>query len=266
MPIFHSYIGVLIVYSYKLIISYDGTDFCGWQWQKEGQSINSVMRSTFARVFRQDEESFLLVGASRTDAGVHAQCQVVRLRTSLLLQSERLKKVWNDALPSSIIITHVEMIDSTFHPQHNVAYKIYEYMFFTERPCFRTQRFGWYLHKKVDLNRVKVALQLFIGEHDFAAFCRNHEDRPTVLKIDSIELLVGNQPEQWKVRVKGKSFLRHMIRRIVGACLWYGMYKPTPLSAITDALYHQKLVQTLPTAPAKGLCLEEICYIPKGSK
>ena len=253
-----------MMHSYKLIISYDGTDYCGWQWQTNGVSINSVMRSTFSRVFGQDDDSFLLVGASRTDAGVHAHCQVARLRTSLLLQPERLKKVWNDVLPSSIIITHVEIIDSAFHPQHNVAYKVYEYTFFTERPCFRIQRFGWYLHKTVDLERVGQALQLFVGEHDFAAFCRNPEDRSTVLTIDSIDLLACAQTGQWKVRVTGKSFLRHMIRRIVGACLWYGMYKETPLSAITDALYHQKLVQTLPTAPAKGLCLQEIRYISKG--
>ena len=249
------------MYSYKLIISYDGTDYCGWQWQKNGISINAVMRSTFARVFGQDDESFLLVGASRTDAGVHAEGQVLRLRTPLQLSAERLKKVWNDALPSSIIITHAELIDDRFHPQHNVGYKVYEYSFFIERPSFKTQRFGWYLHKKVDLDRVQEALKLFIGTYDFASFCKNTEDRPTVLTIDSILLISCSQMNGWKIQVRGKSFLRHMIRRIVGASLWYGMYKDTPLSAITDALYHKKLTQTLPTAPAKGLCLQEIYYI-----
>lgn len=254
------------MYNYKLIISYDGTDYCGWQWQKDRDSINAVMRSTFVRVFGQDDESFLLVGASRTDAGVHAQHQVARLRTFLQLNPERLKKVWNDALPSSIIIMDAQTIEDRFHPQHNVAYKIYGYTFFTERPSFRVQRFGWHLHKKVDIERVRQALQLFVGTHDFAAFCKNTEDRPTKLTIDSIVLIESGNTGEWKIEVKGKSFLRHMVRRIVGACLWYGMYKVTPLSAITDALYHQKLVQTLPTAPAKGLCLQEICYIQEGKE
>jgi tRNA pseudouridine38-40 synthase len=247
--------------SYKLIISYDGTDYCGWQWQKNGVSINAVMRSTFARVFGQKDEAFLLVGASRTDAGVHAEGQVLRLRTSLQLSSERLKKVWNDVLPPSIIIMDVKLIDDRFHPQHNVGYKIYEYLFFTERPSFRIQRFGWYLHKRVDLERVQEALKLFVGTHDFGSFCKNTEDRPTVLTVDSIVLVPCNETGGLKIQVRGKSFLRHMIRRIVGASLWYGMYEDTPLSAITDALYHKKLTQTLPTAPAKGLCLKEIHYI-----
>lgn len=249
------------MYSYKLIISYDGTDYCGWQWQKNAVSINAVMRSTFARVFGQDDESFLLVGASRTDAGVHAEGQVLRLRTPLQLPPERLTKVWNDVLPPSIVIIHAEVIADRFHPQHNVAYKVYEYSFFTERPSFKIQRFGWHLHKKVDLERVQEALQLFVGTHDFGSFCKNTEDRPTVLTIDSIVLMPCNETGGWKVQVRGKSFLRHMIRRIVGASLWYGMYKKTLLSAITDALYHKKLTQTLPTAPAKGLCLKEIHYI-----
>lgn len=247
--------------SYKLIISYDGTDYCGWQWQKDGISINSVMRSSFARVFDQPDEAFLLVGASRTDAGVHAQGQVVRLRTPLQLPAERLKKVWNDVLPSSVIITDCQVIDDRFHPQHNVAYKIYEYTFFSEQPSFRVQRFGWHLHKKLDFDRLKEALRLFVGTHDFTAFCKNPEDRSTVLTIDSITLELCNFSGGWKVQVKGKSFLRHMIRRIVGAALWYGIYKKIPLSAITQALYHKKFCQTLPTAPAKGLCLKEIHYL-----
>ncbi len=249
-----------MLHSYKIIISYDGTDYCGWQWQSNGISINAVMRSTFARVFKQEDETFLLVGASRTDAGVHAQGQVVRLRTVLELSPDRLKKVWNDVLPSSIIIMHVECVDESFHPQHTIAYKVYEYTFFTEQPSFRVQRFGWHLHKKVDMKRVQEALQLFIGTHDFAAFCKNTEDRPTVLTIDSIAIQEVNDGGEWKIRVQGKSFLRHMIRRIVGACLWYGMYVKIPLTAITDALYHKKLCQTLPTAPAKGLCLKKIYY------
>lgn len=248
------------MYSYKLIISYDGTDYCGWQWQKDRDSVNAVMRTTFARVFAQDDESFLLVGASRTDAGVHAQGQVLRLRTPLQIPPERLKKVWNDALPSSIIIESVEKVDDVFHPQHNVAYKVYEYSFFTEQPSFRVQRFVWHLHKKLDFSRVQQALQLFVGTHDYVSFCRNHEDRPTVLTIDSVTLMECKELGGWKVQVVGKSFLRHMIRRIVGAALWHGMYKNVPLNAIIGALHHKKLVQTLPTAPAKGLCLKKIVY------
>lgn len=248
------------MHSYKLIISYDGTDYCGWQWQKDRDSINAVMRTTFARVFAQDDESFLLVGASRTDAGVHAQGQVLRLRTPFQIPAERLKKVWNDVLPPSVIIESVEMVDEVFHPQHNVAYKVYEYSFFTDRPSYRVQRFGWHLHKKLDFARVTQALQLFVGTHDFVSFCKNSDDRPTVLTIDSIALAECKETGGYKVQVVGKSFLRHMIRRIVGAVLWYGMYKDVPLVAITDALYHKKLAQTLPTAPAKGLCLKKIVY------
>ena len=249
------------MHSYKITLSYDGTDFYGWQWQPTKISINSVMRKTFARIFKLKDEDFWLVGASRTDAGVHAHGQVVRLRTPIYVLPNKLQQIWNDSLPSSVHITHVQEIDDRFHPQHNIAYKIYTYRLFTQRPPIMVQRFGWYVHKMIDFEKLGLALQLFVGTHDFVAFCKEPQlDRPTVLTIDSITLEKCGLTGAYIIQVQGKSFLRHMIRRIVGASVWSSMYDLS-VDVITTALATKKLDQTLPTAPAKGLCLEKIEYI-----
>lgn len=250
----------MLKYTYKITLSYDGTDYCGWQWQPQNISINAVMRKTFAQVFKQTDEAFLMVGASRTDAGVHAHGQVVRLKTNLGITPLKLQKVMNDSLPSSVQITHVEYVCERFHPQHNIKYKIYTYRFFTKRPSIMVQRFGWYVHKKIDFEKLQKALHLFVGTHDFVMFCTEPDlTRTTMLTIDSITLQECSQMGGYVIQVQGKSFLRHMIRRIVGAAMWVSMY-PIPLDVIKNALENKKLNQTLPTAPPKGLCLEKIEY------
>ena len=110
----------LSMQSYKLIVSYDGTDYCGWQWQPQGNSIMNVMRDTFLLTFKQEE--LLLVGASRTDSGVHSDGQTVRIRTKFsTICVDKMMYVWNNALPDDIVIRSLEKIDDHFHPQHDIS-------------------------------------------------------------------------------------------------------------------------------------------------
>lgn len=244
--------------SYKVTVAYDGTDYHGWQWQPRERSIDRVLRETFLGAFHQDE--LFLVGASRTDAGVHAEGQVFRLRTALRLDPLKILKVWNNALPSDILIKELKKVDERFHPQHGVVRKTYEYRFFMERPGVMQQRFGSYVPYAVAMDKLAQALAIFVGTHDFRAFCKEDESKDTVRTIETISLGFCARTGACKITVVGKSFLRYMIRRIVGAALTAACKSTISLKDLKLALCEKRLFQVLPTAPARGLCLKKIEY------
>jgi tRNA pseudouridine38-40 synthase len=244
--------------SYKLTVAYDGTDYHGWQWQPQQRSIDRVLRETFLATFRQDE--LYLVGASRTDAGVHAEGQVVRVMTKLNLTPEKLLYVWNKALPDDIVITDVIEIDESFHPQRQVVTKTYEYTFFTKRPEPLVQRFGLYIPHEVDMQKLARCLSVFVGTHDFRTFCKEEPEKDTIRTIESISLGPCQKMGGIKIKVVGKSFLRYMIRRIVGAALTAATRKDITQNDLKRSLLEKKLSKVLPTAGAKGLSLKKIEY------
>ncbi len=244
--------------TYKLTVAYDGTDYHGWQWQPQKRSIDRVIRETFLAAFHQKE--LYLVGASRTDAGVHAQGQVVRVITHLDLTPEKLMLVLNKALPDDIVITDAVKIGDTFHPQHRVMEKTYEYRFFTKQPEPLVQRFGAYIPHRVDMEKLGRCLSVFVGTHDFQLFCKEEPEKDTTRTINSISLGPCTQTGAVKITVKGPSFLRYMIRRIVGAALTAATKTTVTHHDLKQALIHKKQTKVLPTANAKGLCLKKIEY------
>jgi len=250
------------VYFYKVVVSYDGTDYVGWQWQPTGRSVERVMHETFIDLFGQPES--VLIGASRTDAGVHATGQVVLLQTSLFLDPEKIRWVWNNALPEDILIISIESTDASFHPRRNVDYKVYEYTFFTTRPLPTLQRFGWFYPFKFDYVKLARGLSAFVGTHDFRAFCKEEEDKDTVRTIESISLNRCEKTGGYVITVVGHSFLRYMIRRIVGAALVVATKQAMTENDIKRGLLEKKLSQVLKTAHSKGLSLRKIEYRKTG--
>jgi tRNA pseudouridine38-40 synthase len=249
------------MYSYKLIVAYDGTGYHGWQWQDDCISIDQVIRKTFLRVFRQ--KTMHIVGASRTDAGVHAQGQVVRIGTELALDPEKLKEALNRALPSDIVIKDCCLAQENFHPQHMITKKTYVYRFFLKRPLPIVQRYGTFISYKIDTHKLAHALATFVGTYDFRSFSKELPDKNTIRTITSIELMPCDQTGGYKIIVVGKSFLRHMIRRIVGAAFEVARQPKRSVNELKQLLLAQsQSIKNLPTAPAKGLCLESIVYYP----
>jgi len=240
---------------YKLIVSYVGTQYCGWQAQEIGKTISQTMQKSFERTF---QAPCTLLGASRTDAGVHALHQVVLCSSSINMSIDTLLQVWHNALPLDIMIRHIERVDEDFNPFHNVLYKIYSYTIYKKRPNPPVAPFGWFYSYKINIETLKQSLDLFVGTHDFLAFSSAEPNIQTTRTIDSISI-VENQ-EKIVIMIKGKSFIRHMIRRIVGAAVIVSSHKAKKFEDIIMLLKMPSLTYSFETAPACGLSLEHIEY------
>ena len=246
---------------YTLIIAFDGTRYTGWQQQPRAISIAETLQKVFLRVFKKP---VWILGASRTDAGVHALGQVVFLRTDFFIQAHILKKALSDILPPDIVIRSAIVATDDFHPWYCVAQKTYYYHFFTRQPLPFIARYGWHYPYAVDYQKLQAALALFVGTHDFRSFVCAEDERVEMERtIDAINLSYIRRYGVYRIEVRGKKFLRHMIRRIVGAALYVASHKNVSICAISAILNKKDPRHNMPTAPAHGLLLRKIVYEKK---
>jgi len=242
---------------YKIVIAYDGTDYCGWQKQKCEPSVAQAIEDTFATVF---DKKIALTGVSRTDGGVHALGQVASFRTDFSIEPQKMFTAWNNMLPPDIVIRKLQIVLDDFNIHKNVEQKTYYYHFFTRRPLPFVQRYGWFYRYPIDIEKLKSAIKVFIGTYDFRSFCTGDEHENTVRTIETIYLEYFRRYNIYRIVVKGPRFLRYMIRRIVGACIEVSSRKDMPITYLQDVLEEKNPEQTLPNAPAKGLMLYKIKY------
>lgn len=243
-------------YQYTLIVSYDGTAYCGWQQQSNETTVAGILCSRFKKVFGRDCS---MIAASRTDAGVHALGQVARITTDLVIDPSVLCRVLNGALPTDIHIRSAVVRGDDFHPLYRVDYKMYYYHIFIRRPLPQWARYGYYCSRTLDLEKFKKCLAIFVGTHDFRSFCTGELTCSTIKTINSITLTFDRRMQAYRIVFKGKSFLRHMIRRIVGAAL-HVAYSDLPIETLQSALEEKNPAQQLPTAPGHGLLLRKVIY------
>ena len=157
---------------YKIIVSYDGTDYYGWQMQPDQPSIQQTLQDTFAAIF---DRKISILGASRTDAGVHALGQVATFKTDVTVSEIKMMYAWNNSLPDDIVIRSLEEVYEHFHSQYDVAQKTYWYHFTFERPVPFLQRYGWHVLYPVDLEKLQQCLAVFVGTHDFRSFATGED-------------------------------------------------------------------------------------------
>ena len=246
---------------YTAILAYDGTAYHGWQAQKNLLSIETVLKNCFKKTFGKHLAS--LVAASRTDAGVHADGQVILFKYALDLNPDHIKKIMNDNLPSDIHFITIKNAAVHFHPWYNVVVKEYHYLMSNVRPRPYHSRFVAYVRGKMNIEKLKEALNIFVGIHDFVAFSTDvqpKDDICTVKTIDYIEVVYDHLYDAWRVIFKGKSFLRHMIRRIVGAAIFISQHESRSLDLIKMSLEFKKRMAEFPTASSNGLILKSIYY------
>ncbi len=242
---------------YKITIAYDGTNYFGWQMQPEQRSVQQTMQDAFARIFN---ERITLVGASRTDAGVHAIGHVATFTTQRAVDPEKLIYAWNNALPEDIVIRSIVLVPEAFHPQYYVSSKTYWYHFTLKRPLPFIQRYCWWVITNPDMEKFKQALQIFIGTHDFRSFCTGDEVENTIRTIEDISVKYVPRLGVYRVAITGPGFLRYMIRTIVGACMNVASRHDLSVELLRMVLEQKNARQSLLNAPAQGLVLRKIKY------
>lgn len=240
---------------YKCIISYDGTGYAGWLQQPDEPTIVHTLEDSFKRVFHK---KISILGASKTDAGVHAYGQVAIFKTDLEIDAAKMQWAWNKALPESIVIRSLEH-DEDFHPHYNVMNKTYWYHVAVQKPLPFGARYCWYYKLPLDVEKLKEAVRLFVGTHDFERFYKGDDRDNTVRTIESITIEFIKEYNAYRISIVGKTFLRHMVRRMVGAALHVAAGKATS-EDIQAALEKKQAGNELPTAAAKGLLLYAIEY------
>jgi tRNA pseudouridine38-40 synthase len=243
---------------YKIIVAYDGTGYAGWQRQQYERTITGDLEKAYRAVFGHDIN---LLGASRTDAGVHARGQVAAFETPLQIDLHKMLVAWNGKLPGGITIRSIEPCAvSNFNPRYHVAEKIYHYNFFLEHPLPFYERYGWHVRHKVDLEKLRECLQVFVGKHDFSSFATLDGTKNPVRTIHEITLSFDETTRMHTITIKGPTFLRFMIRRIVGACIDTASRSDHSAAYLAQILAEKNPRQRLFCAPAQGLILDSIRY------
>ncbi len=251
------------MFYYKVIVAYDGTDYFGWQWQPSQNTVAGQLEKSFYQAFKQKPVS--LVGASRTDTGVHAWGQVVRLKIPFPIEPHKLKLAWQGTLPPDIMLHDVTQVTEDFGAHHYVEEKIYDYYVSRKRLMPFFARYCATYYADFDSDILQKNLQVFIGTHDFRSFCTGDGKENTVRTINSISLHYIKRYGVYRIRVKGPGFLRYMIRRIVGASLQVMTMQLE--KRIEDGTHFLHTIlqeknphQNLKTAAAHGLMLRSIKY------
>ena len=253
-----------VMRTFKFTLAYDGGAYVGWQRQTNGTSVQSCLELALAPF---NSESVTLVGAGRTDAGVHALAQVVSVRLSHPIEPATLLRAANARLPEDVRVLETEVVPDDFHARFSATDKTYRYRLLggpVTSPFER--RYGWHMPGRLDYASMAAAGRLLVGEHDFAAFQAIGSDVRTTIRT-LFELNVGPPVDgAWgsgdtvaTIDVRGSGFLRHMVRIIVGTLVEVGLGKRDS-AAVADAIRLAVRPAAGQTAPPQGLFLVRVGY------
>ncbi len=240
----------------KLTVEYDGTNYCGWQVQPNGESIQAALEravSTFLGA------STRITGSGRTDAGVHALGQVANFFTEKEFAPHRLRRGLNALTPLAITIKEVEIVADSFDARRDARSRVYEYRILnrpTPSPFYLNR--AWHVHAPLDVGAMREAIACLIGEHDFSSFrAAGCDAAHPVRKIYANSLEARG--ELLIYAVEATAFLRHMVRNIVGTLVEVGQGLRAPQS-FKELLEARDRTKAGITAPAHGLYLVEVKY------
>lgn len=244
----------------KLTVAYDGTNYCGWQIQPNGITIEEVLNRKISRLTK---EEIRIIGASRTDSGVHAMGNIAVFDTESTIPPERFAYALNQKLPDDIVIINSEEVPSDWHPRYQNCTKTYEYHILNTKLPNPIKRYTTYhVSFPLDERKMQEAAEYLKGTHDFASFCNirtNVED--TVRTIYSLD--IARKEDEIIIRIQGNGFLYNMVRIIVGSLIRVGrgFYTPEKIKEIRNA---RKRTEAGVTAPPQGLILMQIQYDETG--
>ncbi len=247
----------------KLVVSFDGTGFSGWQRQKYDCTIQGEIESCLTRMTR---EEINLHGAGRTDSGVHARGMVAHFATKSVIPSHDFLRGLNSMLPGDIRICSAEDVDPEFHSRYSAIGKMYRYIIYTGKIHPPHQRlYSLHVTSTLNLEVIRECLKMIEGSHDFASFENSgsrdknkSSGRGAIRIIVKAELCLGDR-EQLVFEFTGDGFLRSMVRNLVGSLLEAGRGKLT-VEDFAKILEAKDRTMAGPTAPAHGLFLIKVLY------
>ena len=247
----------------KLTVAYDGTDYVGWQVQPNGISVQQKLEEAWQYV---TGENVRITASGRTDAGVHALCQVCSCETDTHIEPANLARALDANTPESIAVVTVQKAATGFHAIHDAIGKTYEYYIqFGPRRSPLHSRHSWYLHQALDVAAMREAASLLQGKYDFASFEAAGSPRKTTERTITCCELTTHSVHGFNhlvIRISADGFLYNMARNIVGVLAEIGRGRAGP-AWVSDVLQARDRSAAAITAPSRGLCLVDVQYPPE---
>lgn len=244
----------------KLIIEYDGTDFCGWQVQtknKDKESIQKVIQGALKIILK---ETVKLTGSGRTDSGVHARGQVANFKTGSDISLKKLQASLNGILPRQIRIKKAANVPLDFNARFDATSKLYRYTILNNTcgsPFY--ERFAYFIPRALDLKKMKIASGYFLGRHNFNNFCVKDKTKEGSKVRNIKKISIRKTGELINIDVAANGFLHNMVRRIAGVLIQAGLKKMSPYD-VKKSLHTKGNLPVKWTAPSLGLCLMKVDY------
>ena len=247
---------------FRFLLQYDGTDYVGWQRQAAGTSIQGLLEDALRPI---EGAEVTVHGAGRTDAGVHALGQVASVTLTASIDPVTLARALNAVLPLDVRVAGAEVAAADFHARFSATGKIYDYRVVNApfvSPFLR--RYVWHVMPRLEIEAMRTAGSMLVGEHDFAAFQGTGTDVHTSVRtVHRLEWSGSGGPDDPLVmRIEGDGFLRHMVRTIAGTLVEIGWGRWPP-GAMAGILASRARARAGTTAPAAGLVLREVLYSHK---
>ena len=240
----------------KLVVAYDGTNYCGWQIQPEKVTVEEVLNRALSELLG---EEIKVTGASRTDSGVHSMGNVAVFDTNTRIPADKICYAVNQRLPEDVVVQDSCQVAPDFHPRRCYSEKTYEYRILNRKiPMPTLRRDTYFCYRNLDVEKMQQAAKYLEGKHDFKSFCSVRTSvEDTVREI--LSCTVTKDGDIIKIRVKGTGFLYNMVRIIAGTLLSVGMGEREP-EEIKKILEVKDRAAAGPTAPAHGLTMIGIHY------
>jgi tRNA pseudouridine38-40 synthase len=252
---------------YRAVVEYDGTDFLGFQIQAEGRTVQGELEKAIEAITQQQAR---VLGAGRTDAGVHASGQVIVFDVAWRHSIPDLRRALNAVLPQDIAIYELARTHSTFHPRYNARWRRYRYTVLNQpvrSPLY--SRFAHHVPEPLDVEAMREASRWLVGSHDFAGFGKPTVGESTVRHVMQAEWFVEDAADRGGkllvFEIVANAFLYRMVRTMVGTLIKVGRGQLSP-DEIGTLLEVKERAATAPPAPACGLCLVQVAYEEAGNE
>lgn len=239
---------------YKAVVMYDGTMFHGFQIQEDLRTVQKEIEDVLKVVTKKETKIY---PAGRTDTGVHAIGQVFHFDYEVEMQEWQIKNAINSRLPKDIYIKSIGIVDDEFHSRYQATKKHYQYIINLNEFNPLNKNYCYYYKYKLDINKMIEASKVFIGEHDFKSFTKNHKIENTVRTIYDISFDI--QDNVIKINFIGNGFLHNMVRIIVAMLLEVGNNRVS-IEYLQEAMESKNRKYAPKLAPANGLYLMEVFY------